>query len=123
MDEDGTYKRTNAGRVDVDGTSARAVDETFRAFVESRRRALDSLAPDVERNADGFSIAVFYRPSLLRAAETGARATVEIRRRGAPVALDIVDVDAANAFDVFTHPAVYSSAYADALTRQDERTE
>ena len=76
--------------------------------------ARDADAPDLFRTADGYSVAVWYRPSLARAGETDARATVEISH-GAE-ALDALDVPALDGFRVYSHAAVYSASYAEALT-------
>lgn len=65
---------------------------------------------DLVRQADGYTVAVWYRPSL-RAPE---RATVEVYY-GAQ-AIDALDVPASVAMDVWRHAAAYSVPYAEVLT-------
>lgn len=85
------------------------------ANLSARHTRAAVAGPDLERSSDGYTVTVHFLPSLAYAGRVGARARVEISRDGLTV--DVVEVPACEALDVFRHPASYFEGYARELTR------
>jgi hypothetical protein len=72
-------------------------------------RIVNDPEPDLERSLSGFTVRMFYTPSL----EEREQAIIEVH--AGPVLLETLSVSADKAHDAFRHTALYSGALAEAL--------